>query len=96
MEINLHVHLVATEDVVFDGVHAIALKGDTIFDRTNDSEDASQVKFPIGCSCKIGVAQEIVHAICVNLTRNELHDLLIRIGMVYDTGNFFWKIGRYL
>ena len=31
VEIDLHIHLVATEDIVFDGVYAIALKGDTIF-----------------------------------------------------------------
>ena len=41
VEIDLHIHLVATEDIVFDGVHAIALKGNTVFNRTNDSEDAS-------------------------------------------------------
>ena len=77
-------------------MHAIALKGNAIFDRTNDSEDSSQVKFPIGCSCKIGVAQEIVHAVCINLTRNELHNLLVWIGMINDTGYLFWKIWSYL
>ncbi|RSK22776.1 hypothetical protein D8834_05230 [Streptococcus oralis] len=77
-------------------MHTVALKGDPIFDWTNDSKDSSQVKFPIRCSCKIGVAQEIVHAVCINLTRNELHDLLVRIGMVDNTGYLFWEIWRHL
>ena len=41
VEINLHIHLVATENIVFDGMHAISLKGDSIFDRANNSKNTS-------------------------------------------------------
>ena len=37
-----------------------------------------------------------VHAVRINLTGNELHDLLVRIGMVDDTGYLFWKIWCHL
>ena len=43
MEIDLHVHLVAADYVVFYRMHAIALEGDAVFYRTNVESIADEI-----------------------------------------------------
>ena len=43
-----------------------------------------------------GVVIGRVYVVPVRPVENELHDLLVRVGMVDDTGNLFWKIWRHL
>ena len=92
VEINLHIHLVTAEDIILDSVHSITLKGDTIFNRTNDTKDPCQIKLTIKSTCEVGVTKEIVHAVRINLTRNQLNHLFVWISVIDNAGYFFWKI----
>src|SRR5574341_893969 len=95
VEINLHIHLKTTNDVVLNSMHTLNFKSNTIFDRCDDAHNTCQIKLTIGRTCIVRITEQIVHAVSIYLTRNELYNLLIGILMGDDTCYLFREIRCY-
>ena len=93
MEVDLHIHLIATDDIVFNGVHTRKVEDNTIFEGANHSQNPRQIESAVGDASIVGIAKQIVHAIGINLATNQLDYLLIRVGLIDDTRDLsrkFW------
>ena len=93
MEVDLHIHLIATDDIVFNGVHARKVKNNAVFEGANHPQNPRQIESAVGDASIVGIAKQIVHAIGINLATNQLDYLLIRIGLINDTRDLsrkFW------
>ena len=93
MEVDLHIHLIATDDIVFNGVHARKVEDNAVFEWTNHPQNPRQIESAVGDASIVGIAKQIVHAVGINLTTNQLDHLLVRVGLINDTGDLsreFW------
>ena len=93
VEVDLHIHLIATDDIVFNGVHARKVKNNAVFEGANHPQNPRQIESAVGDTSIVGIAKQIVHAVGINLTTNQLDHLLVRVGLINDTGDLsreFW------
>ena len=93
VEVDLHIHLIATDDIVFNGVHARKVEDNAVFEGANHSQNPCQVEGAIGDTSIVGIAKQIIHAVCINLATNQLDYLLVRVGLIDDTRDLsrkFW------
>ena len=93
VEVDLHIHLIATDDIVFNGVHAREVEDNAVFEGTNHPQNPRQIESAVGDASIVGIAKQIVHAVGINLTTNQLDHLLVRVGLINDTGDLsreFW------
>ena len=93
VEVDLHIHLIATDDIVFNGVHTRKVKNNAVFEGANHPQNPRQIESAVGDASIVGIAKQIVHAVGINLTTNQLDHLLVRVGLINDTGDLsreFW------
>ena len=93
MEVDLHIHLIATNDIVFNGVHTREVEDNAVFEGANHPQNPRQIESAVGDASIVGIAKQIVHAVGINLTTNQLDHLLVRVGLINDTGDLsreFW------
>ena len=93
MEVDLHIHLIATNDIVFNGVHTREVEDNAVFEWTNHSQNPCQIESAVGDASIVGIAKQIIHAVCINLATNQLDYLLVRVGLIDDTRDLsrkFW------
>ena len=56
-----------------------------------------QVKVEVGQAVYVEKLKMCIRdRVCINLTGNELYDLLVRVGMIDDTSHLFGEIRCYL
>lgn len=92
MEINLLIHLKTADDIVFDRVHPIGIKRDATRIGAHDPQYSGEIEQPVIGPRVIGITQQIIHAVRVNLARDHLNHLWIWICVIDDTRDFGRKI----
>ena len=93
MVVDLPVAVVAGHHIVFNGVDAAFLDHHKIIFHPQGPQDAFQVKMAVGRSGKVGIPQEIVHPVRIELRGNQLRKKRVCGFVTDDIRHFMGQSG---